>query len=142
MARIKGLRKRLGQKGASAVEFAVVLPLLLMILFSIIEYGWVMSAWIVLTNAASQGARAAILKQDVSAAVDSHVWSVMSNGNPWQPSDLTIETEELSKGDPEPGYSKRCRVTVSWKVKKLIGFLPSALMPETLTAESVMSYLE
>ena len=49
-------------RGAAVVEFAVVLPLLLTILFGIIEYGWVFMVRQTLQTAAREGARIAILQ--------------------------------------------------------------------------------
>ncbi len=45
------------QTGSAAVEFALVLPLLLLILFGTIEYGILMYDQSVITNAAREGAR-------------------------------------------------------------------------------------
>lgn len=50
----RGLR---GTEGVSAVEFGLVLPLLLMILLGIIDYGWVFFVRLNMTNAAREGAR-------------------------------------------------------------------------------------
>ncbi|MGH7499556.1 MAG: TadE/TadG family type IV pilus assembly protein [Gemmatimonadales bacterium] len=61
-----------GRRGQSLVEFALVVPLLLLMLAGIIEFGraWNMSQ--VVTDAARQGARtAAVLNPDPSATVDS-----------------------------------------------------------------------
>lgn len=44
-------------RGVSAVEFALVLPLLLVILFGIIEFGLVLYNQAVITNASREGAR-------------------------------------------------------------------------------------
>ncbi len=49
-------------RGAAIVEFAVVLPLLLTILFGIIEYGWVFMVRQALQTAAREGTRVAILQ--------------------------------------------------------------------------------
>jgi len=49
-------------RGAAVVEFAVVLPLLLTILFGIIEYGWVFMVRQTLQTSAREGARIAILQ--------------------------------------------------------------------------------
>jgi len=62
------MRARRDERGASVVEFAVVLPLLVMFAFGIIEFGRVYSARIQLTAAARDGARAAALGNDVTAA--------------------------------------------------------------------------
>src|SRR5688572_18999057 len=49
-------------RGAAVVEFAVVLPLLLTILFGIIEYGWVFMVRQTLQTAAREGCRLAVLQ--------------------------------------------------------------------------------
>jgi Flp pilus assembly protein TadG len=49
-------------RGAAVVEFAVVLPLLLTILFGIIEYGWVFMVRQTLQTAAREGCRIAVLQ--------------------------------------------------------------------------------
>ena len=49
------------QHGASAVEFAVILPFLITLVFGIIEFGLLLYNQQVLTNASREGARAAII---------------------------------------------------------------------------------
>ena len=46
-------------RGAAAVEFALVLPVLLILIFGIIDFGRMLNAKITLTEAAREGARAA-----------------------------------------------------------------------------------
>lgn len=53
-------------RGAAVVEFAVVLPLLLTILFGIIEYGWVFMVRQTLQTAAREGCRIAVLQTTTS----------------------------------------------------------------------------
>ena len=52
-------------RAAAVVEFAVVLPLLLTILFGIIEYGWVFMVRQTLQTAAREGCRQAVLQTSV-----------------------------------------------------------------------------
>lgn len=60
-------RKKNGKRRAAAiVEFAVVLPLLLTILFGIIEYGWVFMVRQTLQTAAREGCRLAVLQTSVA----------------------------------------------------------------------------
>ena len=59
-------RRHPRQRGAAVVEFAVVLPLLLTVLFGIIEYGWVFMVRQTLQTAAREGARLAVLQTSVS----------------------------------------------------------------------------
>lgn len=49
------------ERGAAAVEFAVVLPLLLMVVFGIIEFGLLMYNKAMITNASREAARSGIL---------------------------------------------------------------------------------
>jgi hypothetical protein len=48
-------------RGSAAVEFALVLPVLLLIVFGIIDFGRALNAQIVLTGAAREGVRLAAL---------------------------------------------------------------------------------
>ncbi len=59
-------RSRRRARAAAVVEFAVVLPLLLTILFGIIEYGWVFMVRQTLQTAAREGARLAVLQTTVT----------------------------------------------------------------------------
>ncbi len=58
----RGYRKR----GGAIVEFAVVLPLLLTILFGIIEYGYVFMVRQTLQHAAREGCRLAVLQTSIA----------------------------------------------------------------------------
>lgn len=55
------MNKRNNQRGAAAVEFALILPVLLLILFGVIEFGLVMFNKQVITNASREGARFGIV---------------------------------------------------------------------------------
>jgi len=65
-------------RGAAVVEFAVVLPLLLVILFGIIEYGWVFLVRQTLTSAAREGCRVAILQSATDDQVGDRVRAAMA----------------------------------------------------------------
>ncbi len=64
--------KTKNQRGASAVEFAIILPILVMILFGMFQFGIAYNNWIALTHAAREGARlAAVGAFDEQAVRDS-----------------------------------------------------------------------
>lgn len=65
-----------GEEGAAAVEMALVLPLLLLLLFGIIDFGRALNAQITVTEAAREGARAAALGLDGRARVTSAAGTV------------------------------------------------------------------
>jgi Flp pilus assembly pilin Flp len=55
---------RRDQEGAAAVEFALLLPLLVLLLFGMIEFGLAFNTRIQATNAAREGARQAVVGID------------------------------------------------------------------------------
>jgi Flp pilus assembly pilin Flp len=57
------------ERGAVAVEFALVLPLLLTLVFGIVQFGLALNTKLTLTHAAREGARAAIVGANATAAV-------------------------------------------------------------------------
>ena len=62
---VKSLKNNLKScKGAAMVEFAIVLPLLLTLIFGIIEFGLLLYNKAVITNASREGARAGIVFSD------------------------------------------------------------------------------
>lgn len=69
-------RKLKNQKGVAIVEFAIALPLLLLLLAGFIEFGFLLYNKQVITNASREGARAAInpLPEPLS---DSHIETIV-----------------------------------------------------------------
>ena len=58
MSRIRLLlRRRRGERGAAAVEMALILPVLLLLVGGIIDFGRAFNAQMTLTQAAREGAR-------------------------------------------------------------------------------------
>lgn len=60
MKALRHRRDHAADTGASAVEFALVVPLLLLLVFGIIDFGIVFSQQLSLNNAVRQGAREAV----------------------------------------------------------------------------------
>lgn len=91
----RGSRRR----GVAVVEFAVVLPLLLTILFGIIEYGWVFMVRQTLQTAAREGCRLAVLQSSVDPYVNviDRVSAVMS---PTGLSTYTVTMTHATTGNP------------------------------------------
>lgn len=51
------MTRRRSEDGAAAVEFALVVPLLLVVMLAIIDFGWIFNQQLRLTEAAREGAR-------------------------------------------------------------------------------------
>jgi len=46
-----------GEKGQTLVEFALVLPILVLLVIGMLEFGRVLNVWLIVNNAAREGAR-------------------------------------------------------------------------------------
>jgi Flp pilus assembly protein TadG len=55
------LKRSRRSRGMAMVEFVIILPILLMIVFAIIEFGVLFGRWQTLSNAAREGARTAVV---------------------------------------------------------------------------------
>ena len=69
------------KNGQSVVEFALILPVLLMILLGIIEFGRLLETTNVLTSAAREGARAAAVSAPDVTQVNSAANNILSANN-------------------------------------------------------------
>ena len=63
---MKKQNQNIGQKGAAAVEFAIILPLLVILVFGIIDVGLLLYNKQVITNASREGARSGIARSTIS----------------------------------------------------------------------------
>jgi Flp pilus assembly protein TadG len=61
-------RTRYFQRGATVVEFALVLPLFVTMMMAIVEYGYGFARQQIVTNAAREGARAGALEENITNA--------------------------------------------------------------------------
>jgi Flp pilus assembly protein TadG len=86
-------------RAAAVVEFAVVTPLLLTILFGIIEYGYIFMVRQTLTNAAREGCRTAILQttEEPYTEVTGRVDGIMATTGL---TSYTVEMTHWTAGDP------------------------------------------
>jgi len=112
MAQLKISRNWRSEDGAELIEFAAVLPLLLFVILGVAEFGFVFQRFEVLTNAAREGARMAVLPGytdgDVEARVIAYADAAGLNGLTAADIDVDDDTIALATG---PSLASR-RVTV------------------------------
>jgi Flp pilus assembly protein TadG len=108
------LRRAAGERGAALIETALTLPLLLFVSVSIMEFGRAYQHWQVLTNAAREGARIAVLPNADNGVVTARVRSYIEAGKLSLPDTATVQvsatTISIGGGDTAPAT----RVLVSY----------------------------
>lgn len=82
MAPIRPSVRAGGEKGSALVEFALTVPLLLVVIAGIVDFGFVFQRYEVITNAAREGARLASLPeyQTNTAMIQDRVRSYVQQG--------------------------------------------------------------
>ena len=73
-------RRRSGERGQALLEMAVTLPLLLLVSVAIFEFGRAYQTWQILTNAAREGARVAVLPNTTTSDVQNRVTAYLQAG--------------------------------------------------------------
>jgi hypothetical protein len=82
MAALKSRRARLAsERGAELIEFALVLPILLLVVLGIVDFGFLFQRMEVVTNAAREGARMAVLPAyNMNTDVCPRIMTYLQNG--------------------------------------------------------------
>jgi Flp pilus assembly protein TadG len=136
-------RRRHDQRGAALVEFAIASVVLLVLLFGIIEYGYVLSFKQGLTQAAAEGARVGAVGGNsaaIATAVNKSVGafkqtcntgglSCKNDGGAWPPTTSTCGTNTCIT----------IEVSYDWKNHPLLPKFPGLglILPDTLKSTSV-----
>jgi Flp pilus assembly protein TadG len=121
--RLRATARLRAEEGASAVEFALVLPLLVALLFGIIEFGAAFNAQIMVTNAAREAAREFAIRSDAELAEDAAASALSTVG-------LSIDSISMGAVGCTPGTRFETVVTVER------GTLTGLFGPFTLTGKA------
>ncbi len=127
------LRKRLGdQDGAAAVEFALIAPILFMLIFGIIQFGIAWSQKEIFVQAAREGARYAAVGCEVPTGCTSGqvATRVVDSSVDYQLTDGTNTGAGIVSVTPDPGCASGDAgqlVTVQWtqNFQITIPFIPN-----------------
>jgi Flp pilus assembly pilin Flp len=121
-----------GQDGAAAVEFALLLPLLVLLLFGFIQFGLAFNTRIQATNAAREAARQAVIGIDNWGDVNGvQFWQlVRDRAGVGSITNCSFTTEDVVGGT--------LTVKFDFPLKLVIPFLPSPPSWQTGTAQASM----
>ncbi|MFC3300074.1 Flp pilus assembly protein TadG [Arthrobacter agilis] len=84
------MASKMHERGAVAVELALVLPILILLMFGIIEVGRAYNAQVTLTSAAREGVRVVAIGKNDSAAVNRAIIAAEVLDPDLSPSNFTI----------------------------------------------------
>ena len=117
--RTQWMRLRRDQRGTALIEMAFTLPLLLLISVGIIEFGRAFQTWQIVTNAAREGARVAVLPGYSDSMVTSRVQQYIQVGvlGPATPTIAIQRNVSVSYGT---GTATGSKVTVSYPYKFMV----------------------
>ncbi len=126
------LEKKLrGERGASAVEFGLIVPILLILVLGIIEFGHAFQVQGTLSAAAREGARAMALRNDQAQARD----AVQEAAAALDP-DITDAQISISPAScPTGTASTNVRLTIDYPMPFLTDFFGASI---DLTGTGVM----
>ena len=112
---------RKNRRAAAVVEFAVVAPLVLVVIFGLLEYGQMVMVQQIITNSSWEGARVAVLEGATTAEVASAVQTY--------PGTTSIPGAEVSVDPNSPssaGYGEAVAVAVTSGFHQ-VSWLPSPM---------------
>lgn len=128
---------RKGEDGQSLVEFALVLPIFLLVLFAIVDFGMAFHAWITVTNSAREGARIGSVHAP-SAAIEQRVRDTsdtLDQGN------LSVTVSNADDQGGQPGESVVVDVSYSYSLMTpladLLNLVSGGTIPDVLTLDTL-----
>ncbi len=128
MATLLKSAARRGERGNALVEFALVLPLLLLVFAGIVDFGFLFQRYEVITNAAREGARLAVLPGYTAGDVQNRTNEYIATGLGMTPGEVAARaTVELGTVTVSPGVGAAftgAQVTVTFRYDYLLlGFI-------------------
>lgn len=135
------------KQGIASIEFAIILPILLILIFGIIELSLILYNKAMLTNASREGARAGIVYRadpttgEYSPISDAEIRAVVNNylanhlitfGGP------KTATTTITRVGTSPGGQLTVSVTFGYRFLVLPNFISTAINPINLNAVTIM----
>jgi Flp pilus assembly protein TadG len=129
------------RRGQALAEMAIILPILLLLVFGIIEMSNAWRSFQVVTNAAREGARVGVIATSTLPEVTSRIDQHLESGG-LDPSARTLTVTCVISGAPELGLCQNTgqefRVQVSYPFAFQVLGRFSGLVPITISSTSTM----
>jgi Flp pilus assembly protein TadG len=134
-------RRMKNNQGAAAIEFAFILPVLILMLFGIIEFSVLLYDKAMITNASREGARAGMVYSFPTPVPDTEIRNVVNNycaTNLITFGPAATPTTTIAKTVETFGDAIRVRVTYPYNFLVLPNFVAGLVGGSTVSAETVM----
>ncbi|MDP9990585.1 Flp pilus assembly protein TadG [Variovorax boronicumulans] len=138
------------QRGAYAIEFALVFLIFFSLLYAIICYGMLFTFRVGLQNAAEDGARAALQYQNSLEARRQHAQDVAKTQSNWMPPIVnlnpvaqicTVEDNICISAKCGSNWTMRCQIVVTvtaTNLRALLPPLPNFAIPDQIVGQASM----
>ena len=131
LSEAKTRRRRARTRGQAMVEFALILPLLLLLILGVYQFGQAYSDYIQVTNAARDGGRKALVSRSDASGV-SDVVTTAKNATWWL--DKTQMNVSVTPGQPwTQGQTVTVTVTYPYSINLLGLVVASGTLSSTTT---------
>ena len=130
-------RPRKEEGGQSLVEFALVVPIFLLVLFAIVDFGMAFHAWITVTNSAREGARIGAVHAP-AATIEQRVRDTATS---LEQANLDVSVTNADDQGGQPGESVVVDVSYSYSLitplADLLNMVSGGTISNTFTLDSL-----
>jgi hypothetical protein len=119
---LKGVNPAMRRRGSALVEFALVAPILVMLILLMVQYGLVMNRMLTLSHAAREAARYAAVHPQDDEAIRGKARGAM-RGRGHRPERMNIVIEP-AQGSPDRKPGRPIKVTVQYDMRDEL-FIPT-----------------
>lgn len=131
---------RESELGQALVEFTMILPIFILLLFAIVDFGRGFYTWVLVTNAAREGARVAAVQSD-SATINTRIYNSFCDNYPsscgLDPTKLTI-TKTNVQGSR--GSAVKIDLSYNFQFATPIGNILNLVSGGNLTAPAITAH--
>lgn len=119
------------ERGAALVEMAMLLPVIVLLLFGIIEMSWLFAQANDVRHGAREGARLAAVNFGDATAIGTEVCNRMDLGD----GNLVVTVADASAGADDGSRSSIGRIQVTLKPKSLTGMFDGLINGNTISSD-------
>ena len=140
LARRAYRRFRGTETGQALVEFTMILPIFLMLLFGLVDFGRGFYTWLLVTNAAREGARMGAVQSDGNA-IDQRIYDSFCDNYPsscgLDPAKLTISKTNVQGAR---GESVQIDLSYDFEFATPLGEIMQVVSGGTITAPNITAH--